>query len=192
MTFKDWETRFLNSLKNVSEQEKQTALDYYKEIFADKIDAGVSEDKAIAEFGSPEDCASKILSENIENQSNTPKTQIKSKKNISTAYILGQIFLALFFTIPLGAVLLAIIVSFGATAISCLAVSISGIPYAIVSPFYHGYYGMSLGGILFNIGGGITATGLGALLTIGFYYVTKYCTIYSFKLLKLLHVGRAK
>lgn len=63
MKYIDWRDELERFLCGVSEDERKRVLDYYSEIYADKRDAGLSEDEAVAQFGAPYDAARKILDE---------------------------------------------------------------------------------------------------------------------------------
>ena len=64
MNKKEWERALLKNLKSLSRQERKEVLEYYREMYGDKLDAGFSEQEILREFGSPKDCAKKILMEN--------------------------------------------------------------------------------------------------------------------------------
>lgn len=61
MTKYEWERQLKKGISNLPKSEQQRVLDYYNELFADKIDAGMREQYIIAEFGNPYDVANKIL-----------------------------------------------------------------------------------------------------------------------------------
>ena len=59
MNFESWISE-LKSLLTSSDSEAQEIIDYYKEIYGDKKDAGLSDQEILAEFGSPSECVAKI------------------------------------------------------------------------------------------------------------------------------------
>lgn len=61
MTKYEWERQLKKGISGLPKSEQQRVLDYYNELFADKIDAGMREQYIIAEFGNPYDVANKIL-----------------------------------------------------------------------------------------------------------------------------------
>lgn len=63
MTKYEWERQLKKGISSLPKSEQQRALDYYNELFADKIDAGMREQYIIAEFGNPYDVANKILTD---------------------------------------------------------------------------------------------------------------------------------
>lgn len=92
MNKREWERRFLKELQPLAGKERNEALEYYREIYGDKIDAGFSEEEILREFGNPEDCARKILEENglsVNEKNKRSRTQArkelgeKRRKNLS-------------------------------------------------------------------------------------------------------------
>lgn len=61
MTKYEWEKQLKKGISGLPKAEQQRVLDYYNELFADKIDAGLREQYIISEFGNPYDVANKIL-----------------------------------------------------------------------------------------------------------------------------------
>lgn len=61
MTKYEWERQLKKGISGLPKAEQQRVLDYYNELFADKIDAGLREQYIISEFGNPYDVANKIL-----------------------------------------------------------------------------------------------------------------------------------
>lgn len=74
MTYNEWRDELKCNLLCVSEQERARVLDYYAEAYADRRDAGYTENEITAEFGAPYDAAQRILSESAEEYfiDNTP------------------------------------------------------------------------------------------------------------------------
>lgn len=63
MTKWEWESELNRLLTRLSIAERERALGYYQELFADKAEAGMREEQIIAEFGNPADVAEQILAE---------------------------------------------------------------------------------------------------------------------------------
>lgn len=83
MNKREWERRFLKGLKPLAGKERNEALEYYREIYGDKIDTGFSEEDILREFGEPEDCARKILEENgISVDHNAKKSRAQARKEL--------------------------------------------------------------------------------------------------------------
>ena len=121
MTLKQWERRLVNSLKGLSKQERQTALEYYREIYGDKLDAGYTGEEIVEEFGSPEECAKNILSDSDYTQ--TVMTKPKEKRTVvvketySAGAIVGLVCMTLLLIIPLYAVIVSVIAAFASCVI---------------------------------------------------------------------------
>lgn len=63
MTYIKWKDEVESYLNGLSEEEKKKVFSYFAEMYADKRDAGKSEEQIIEEFGAPYDVAKKILGE---------------------------------------------------------------------------------------------------------------------------------
>ena len=76
MTYIKWKDEVESYLMGLSEEEKKKVFSYFSEMYADKRDAGKSEEQIIEEFGAPYDVALKILSDSRESAGTTaaPKT----------------------------------------------------------------------------------------------------------------------
>lgn len=61
MTKFEWERQLKKGIESLPRSEQQRVTDYYNELFADKIDAGMNEMEIISEFGNPYDVANKII-----------------------------------------------------------------------------------------------------------------------------------
>ncbi|MCM1289120.1 MAG: DUF1700 domain-containing protein [Corallococcus sp.] len=61
MTKFEWERQLKKGISGLPKSEQQRVLEYYNELFSDKIDAGMREREIIAEFGNPYDVANKLL-----------------------------------------------------------------------------------------------------------------------------------
>jgi len=61
MTKFEWERQLKKGISGLPKSEQRRVLDYYNELFSDKIDAGMREQEIIAEFGNPYDVANKLL-----------------------------------------------------------------------------------------------------------------------------------
>jgi uncharacterized membrane protein len=61
MTKYEWERELRNNLKRLPEAEVSRVLDYYDELFEDKVEEGMSEKEIVKRFGNPFDVAYKIL-----------------------------------------------------------------------------------------------------------------------------------
>lgn len=79
MTYNEWRDELKNNLLSVSEEERKRVLDYYAEAYADRRDAGFSENGIIEEFGAPYDAAKRILCENFDGLQSKYSNVIKEK-----------------------------------------------------------------------------------------------------------------
>ena len=185
MTYIEWEERFLKTLKPLDVKERERLKEYYREMYEEKLSEGKTEEIILEEFGTPESVAYRILAENSEQISNEPEIQESkfkySIKDKSIEYI-GLIFLSLFLIIPLTAVAVSVIVSLGAVSFSGIAMSLSGVLAILVVPFI----GIeNVGAILGLL---IALIGIGLLIFVGFYYLTKYTSILLYKCLKAIYI----
>lgn len=67
MTYIKWKDEVESYLGELPQAEKQKVFSYFSEMYADKRDAGKSEEQIIEEFGAPYDVAKRILADNKEN-----------------------------------------------------------------------------------------------------------------------------
>ncbi len=180
MTYKKWERRLKSRLHSLSRDERDRALEYYREMRDEMSFNGKSEEKIIAELGSPESCARSVLADR-ETQPTTRK-----KGGYSFAEVIGLIFFTIILVVPLSAVLISVIVAMGACSLVGVAASLGGIAFAIGYPIYIG--GGTIG--IAGIGLGIAASGVGLLLFVGFALVTKYAAILFGKFIRAIYKRR--
>ena len=189
----EWENILLEKLKPLADEERFKIAEYYREMYADKLETGVSPEEILEEFGSPQECAQKILQEegkegesaqteeketaapSVETVAEKPVAQ-KKKQKWTPAMIMGMTFLTLLVILPLTAVALGVILSFAAGCIGGGAVVLAGGIYSLASLFF-GIFGMETGGVFASFGLGVAFIGVGFLLCVGFYYATKYTVI---------------
>ena len=94
MTYNEWRDELKSNLLCVSEQERVRVLDYYAEAYADRRDAGYSEQEITAEFGAPYDAAKRILSESVElpdeyelpNENSKAQVNSQSQSQVDASY----------------------------------------------------------------------------------------------------------
>lgn len=214
MTWSEWEKRFFKGLTSLSDDERLEIVAYYREMYGDKLEAGISEAEILAEFGEPELCARKILEEGTETtvsdkENETPQKEVDAplpppivseapsapkKEDVnaaqsgeSVASVVGMVVLTLLLILPLAIVALAVIISFGAACVSGGVAALAGLVYIFFLPFA----GLTGAGVVANIGIGIATIGVGILLFVGFWYLTKYTAIGTYKVLVSIY-GRRK
>jgi uncharacterized membrane protein len=181
MTYKEWEKKLSKYLKPLVQEERFAAVEYYREMYGDKLEAGLSCEEILEEFGSPQACAERILGEN--------GLSLPQKTKNSVGWWVGISFLTLILILPLYASLFSIVISFGAVAFSGGASALAGGIYVVASPFL-AIEGMSFWGVIAHMGMGFVALGVGLLLMIGFAYLTKYLYKWTMKSLGFIYKRR--
>lgn len=161
-------------LKNLPREEREEAMAYYSEVFAE---AGEEESaKIIARIGSPVQVATGIKADAAakEFESNEPKV----RRGIHAVWFAVLGVFAFPIALPVGiagfAVVLAVLIAIAAVyislAISAIAVGVSGIATTgigfIILP-------QSFATAVLYIGGGLVCIALGMLLSVGVYLLTK-------------------
>lgn len=189
MTYKSWTRTFKKELKSLPKSERERALEYYNEMHDEMASHGKSENAILAELGSPVSCAKQTLAEGNfssgqERGNNKPVK--KERTTRSFAEVLGLLFATLLLVLPGCAVLFSVIVAMGSVCIAGAAVAIGGILVAVAYPFFVGAGTIAAAGA----GAGLTASGVGILLFVIFFLVTKYSAIFSVKLLKAIYKRR--
>ena len=211
MTYNEWERELLRYLNGLPKKEREEVADYYREMHGDKFDAGMTDEQIIKKFGEPRLVASRILMEsgaeteikdgNTEDSKSKDEskavsaapqyTGLKEKlKNLSVAKIVGWFFLAILIVIPLMAVVISVIAAFASVTVTGGAMFIGGIIAAVASPFGFiiGYTGW---GVLATAGNCLVMSGVGAMLFVSFYIITKYAIVTTYKIAKYIVMGRS-
>ena len=186
MNYSEWENALVKELKGLPTAEYIKITSYYREMYGDKLEAGLSEEAILTEFGSPKSCAQKIMAENGETGGKAV-TKNSSPAEQKTKNIVLAVLFSLFAGLPLAAVLAAIVISLGAVCISGGAGVLAGLVYIFVGAFT-----ATGAGIAAHIGIAIGAIGVCGFLGLGGYFSTKYGAIYSYKLMKLIYGGILK
>ena len=203
MTYEQWEAKLKEHLADASEEEINEAVGYYKEIYSDKKDAGLSDEEILREFGTPEDCAGRI-SVYDEPENNAKEAELPTEKEFGlkdfmtkfkvpfTTSVVGAVFFAIFITIPLFAVLLGGISAFAAVALGGAGLAlfgVGGIVLSVIQIFISGGFAKE---VFAMFGMGVASIGAGILLTISFFFITKYSVIFSYKLFKSMYIKEGK
>ena len=201
MTYMEWESEFQKCINSLPQKEKDEIIGYYREIYADKHEVGLSDEEIIKNFGEPMLAATKILMENSteedgqEAEAEKPPVEEKKTKaptkpdsptprinsKITVASVIGWFFLIILLIIPLAAVLFSAFAAVAAVTVSGLAIAVGGAVLTVASPFtfFLGYTGL---GVLATIGGALAMVGVGIIIFEIFYVITKY---FAFACLKL-------
>ena len=174
MTYRQWEKAFKKQLSRLPKEERERALGYYAELYGDKLDAGVSESEIVREFGDPKAAADKIIEESAETASAQGKT-VRARTAGDTAARAAAVLLFLFVGLPLLAVLFSLAVAGAALFLSGFAVILAGVAHVVY--FLAQLYMYGGAGYVAQIGIGLAAAGVGALLVPLFLCCTKWLFI---------------
>ncbi len=185
MTYKKWERKLKKELSSLPKTERERVLEYYREMHDEMASNGRSDEGIIAELGSPESCARKTLSEEgyAPERIGERRTVSSAKTGHSVAEVIGLFFATVLLVLPIGSALFAVLVSFAAVCVSGAAVGVAGLLGAIVYPIVAG------GGVTAAIGAGagLAASGVGLILFVVFFLITKYTAIILFKIFKAIY-----
>lgn len=174
MTYRQWEKAFRKQLSRLPKEERERALGYYAELYGDKLDAGVSESEIVREFGDPKAAADKIIEESAETASAQGKT-VRARTAGDTAARAAAVLLFLFVGLPLLAVLFSLAVAGAALFLSGFAVILAGVAHVVY--FLAQLYMYGGAGYVAQIGIGLAAAGVGAMLVPLFLCCTKWLFI---------------
>lgn len=174
MTYRQWEKAFRKRLSRLPGEERERALGYYAELYGDKMDAGVSESEIVREFGDPKAAADKIIEESAETASAQGKT-VRARTAGDTAARAAAVLLFLFVGLPLLAVLFSLAVAGAALFLSGFAVILAGVAHVVY--FLAQLYMYGGAGYVAQIGIGLAAAGVGAMLVPLFLCCTKWLFI---------------
>ncbi len=174
MTFSEWKKILRRELDDLPDDEVDSAIDYYKEMYADMAEAGRREEDILSEFGDPYECADKIRRERGfgERRAREDKPK-KERRRFSLGEAVGTALFSLLIFLPIAATGLGIIATFIALAISGAAVAFAGVVGAVASPALL-LFGLGGGTVLMSLGACVCLFGVGILLTVGFWLATKY------------------
>lgn len=187
MTQKEWEKSLLRHLGKLSKNERSKIAEYYRELYGDKLDAGDSPERILAEFGAPKECAERILAEEYGAEDPSKTQHVRKKSGVSAATVVGLCFLTLILILPLTCVAITLMAAFATLTVGGCAISLCGLLVIVWTPF--NYVGAA--GILMGIGAGITAVGLGAVLFVLLWLATKYTAIGTYRALRFIY-GRGE
>ena len=187
MTYKVWEKNLRDELASLAKAEQDRTIEYYREMYDEMILNGRTEESILDEFGTPEQCARKVLNSGIAKQVETNEApQNNPKGKVSAAEVFGMILFTVFILSPLAAVAVSIVGTFAALCVSGFAVGVAGIGFAIGCPIL-GYLGNSA---IVGIGAGLAVSGAGWLLFTAFFEATKGTAIAFWRMLKAVYTRR--
>ena len=198
MTKHEWTIELKKHLAPLPLEDLARTLEYYDELFADKLEAGLGESQILYSFGNPSDAAKKILDEHAlyPTQAQTSITPIRPDADtappaaakppkvrqpqgnypiwmIPLAIIGGLILLgpAIGVLATIFAVFVSVWAIVGSLLISGAAIALSGL-IAIVMSFYS-MATVGLGSGLVQLGISIAAIGVGIILFVASFFVLK-------------------
>lgn len=153
-------------LSSLSYEEQDKWLDFYAEMIEDRMEDGLSEEKAVAAIGSVEDVIAQIL------QQSQPEKKEKKKLNLEPWHLVLLIVGSpLWFSLLVAAASVvfsalvtvwAVIIGFYAAAVSLVAVGLASI-FVLLIFWFRGY----IGAAIFCFGAGLFCAGLGILWFMG-------------------------
>lgn len=86
MTYIKWKDEVESYLVGMPQDEKQKLFSYFSEMYADKRDAGISEEQIIEEFGAPYDVAKRILESGKDGDKSEPAAKVTGGGNYNYNY----------------------------------------------------------------------------------------------------------
>lgn len=172
-------------LAGLSYEEQDKWLDFYAETIEDRMEDGLSEEKAVAAIGSVEDVIAQIL------QQSQPEKKEKKKLNLEPWHLVLLIVGSpIWFSLLVAA--WAVIISFYAVAVSLM---VSGVvlvlaPLILIPLGYIGVGTFTLAPGILCMGAGLVCAGLGIFWFIGTHYMTKGIIWLSKKLFTAVFFGK--
>ncbi len=183
MTYRKWEYDLKCLLQGYPKKEVDELTRYYAEIYGDKKDAGFSDDDILIEFGTPEECAEKFRAEAAAQDSGKKKPQFKLP---SADKLTKLILLTVFVYIPLAAAVLSGILTLAALSLGGAGLAVAGLG-SIALSFYHAISGNGVAVFLSMLGLGLGGIGVGAIISIAFFFITKYAARSAYKIVIRLY-----
>ena len=218
MTYKQWEEALLKCLKSLTNEEKDEIIGYFREMYSDKLDTGMTEEEILKSFGDPMIAAARIIKENGEETSTEEELGHEKKDDTSGKSALDNIkakcspvlkdakdkatkavkSISISKIVGWFFLTLLVIIPLAATLIgviaSVAAVTLSGGALMIagiataVASPIILLFEYPISAMLVLLGLGLLSFGIGAFIYVVFYYITKYITVSCVKITK--HVVR--
>ena len=187
MTQREWERALYRALRPLPREERKKILEYYRELFGDKREDGKSEYEILLEFGSPEQCATRIMQEDY--GAFLDRDTVRRQKSRKGAYLAVIITLSVLLIGPLTLAVASVVISLFACAVAGGGISVGGL-FVIVWGAFQAALGESY--MLALIGSGMMMVGAGLLMLVSFWLLGKYCAIGWTRLLKWIYQRREK
>lgn len=166
-------SEFLSSLREnlhgLSEEDIKKSLDYYSEMIDDRIEDGMTEEEAVVDVGTPDECANAILMDMP--LSKVVKAKIKKERSVKWWEIL-LIVLGAPLWFPLLMAVLSVVFAVVVTLFSVVVVFAACVIVLVVCGLFFVAVGIwelfraMLASGLFGIGIGLAAIGCGILATL--------------------------
>lgn len=175
MNRREWEKLFKKRLSSLPKSERTKALEYYGEMYADRRDAGMTEEEILHEFGDPNGAAEKIaadLREDAEAAGGAAHDRREATAGDTAARLFAAILLFIFVGLPLLAVIFCLAAAGAALFVSGFALILGGFAdfiYFVVQMCIQG----GSGALTAHLGIGLGIAAAGFLLTPLFLYLTK-------------------
>ena len=186
MTYKTWERKLKKELKTLPKTERERVVEYYREMRDEMESYGRSEQSVLSELGSPESCARKALSESDYAVTGKDGNRPAPKRSYTFFEVIGLLLITLLFVLPIGGAIVGVIAAFAGVCIAGAATGIAGIVAAVAYPIYIGGGAAGITGI----GAGLAAAGVGFILFVVFFLITKYAALVFLKVLKAIYIRR--
>ncbi len=174
MTYNEWEAQLERRLSAVSENEKAGILNYYREIYGDKLDAGLSDEEILAVFGTPDECAERIRKESLELFS------AEKKKGLPVGRILGDAAILIFVAAPAVLLVLSALAALCTCVLGGATVSLGGVVFCIYSIVML-FADAAANAVFVRLGLGLAMVGAGVLICVCFYFITRYAVVSLYK-----------
>lgn len=161
MNYTEWCNELNNNLLSVSKNERRKVLDYYAEAYADRREAGFSEQETINDFGAPNDAARRILTEK-DDEVISLRQESANNVSLRSASIWVFAFFCIIFWMPLLGLILAMV---GITiGFCCVPICVIGIGTVLIGDSIGTMMGGDLYYGLYILGSGIITFGVGIVL----------------------------
>lgn len=181
MTYNKWVKTFKKRLSPLPQAERRRALEYYGELYGDKLDAGANEAQIVRGFGDPKAAADRIVAEYRADFAAAPgsagagNSVRRATAGDTAARAFAAALLFLFVGLPVLAVIFCLAAAGAALFLAGFAVLLAGIAYSLYFVVQLCMYGGM--GYVAQLGIGLAAAGIGALLIPLFLYCTKWLFI---------------
>ena len=173
MNRNEYMTKLKSALGNIPNDTKDEIIYYFTEHFNVGLEQGKTEEEIAESLGDPKSNAKQYRAEYIVQQAHNKSSGVNVFRAIFSAISLG--FFNLIFMLPIFAVVLSVIVSLFAIAISFSLSGITVLAATILKPLLPTWIGLSDINPVILIFGSISITAFGLLFGIGTIQLTRWC-----------------